>query len=137
MISIISIILDIIIYKYIKISSYLLPLFTIISIIFLKEKNYYLKLFLLGFIYDILFTDIFPLHIIIFLILGLITKKFKYSLKNNLILCTILIVIYQLIISLINKNTNIYEFIYISKHFLIINYIYIFIITKIKNIIKN
>ena len=72
MITLISIILDILDYKIFNSSSLLLSLFSIVSLLFLKkDKNYYIKLFVLGFIYDFLFTN-YLINPFLFVILGFI-----------------------------------------------------------------
>lgn len=139
MIGLLSILLEIIFNNIFKSSSLFLPLFTIISIMFLQTNTMYLiKVSLLGLLYDLFFTDYYILHIFIFFILGLIVllfyKKFKFNIINNIILGLFLLIMYQfvlfLIFNIIKVNIiNFNEFLYIIKHFLIINLIYVFIVT--------
>ncbi|MBQ1496567.1 MAG: hypothetical protein IIZ40_04405, partial [Bacilli bacterium] len=94
MINIISIILDLINYSFININSLFISLFSIESLIFIKNKKY-LKAFILGIIFDLLFTNYYLLNGFIFLFLEYIIikyyKYFKYNLINNIILSIILI----------------------------------------------
>ena len=139
MINIISIILDLINYSFININSLFISLFSIESLIFIKNKKY-LKAFILGIIFDLLFTNYYLLNGFIFLFLEYIIikyyKYFKYNLINNIILSIILILIYNIILFIVlnvtklNLNSFI-EFLFIIKHFFIINIIYVLILSFI------
>lgn len=126
MISYISLFLELLLDQIIPKTSYFLPLFTVVSLLFLKgEKYYYVKLFILGFIYDLLFTELIFIHSIIFIILGLIIRILK---RNNIIVLILIITIYQILLylsyTLFNKiNINLGEFIYIIKNYYILNII--------------
>ena len=101
MISIISLLLDLLCNTFINRNSLFLPLFTLLSIIFIKKDDkYYLKVGLLGFIYDIIFTNFYILNSFLFLIMGFIIfnyyKKYKYSIFSNIILSIIIIIIYNI-----------------------------------------
>ena len=101
MISVISIILDYLNYTFIKKDSLFLSLFTVLSILFIKkDKYYFLKVFVLGLIYDLIFTNYYFLHAYIFLSLGFITNlfynKFKINILNNILLSLILLIVYQI-----------------------------------------
>ena len=131
MISYISLFLELLLIQIIPKNSYLLPLFTLVSILFLKkDNNYYIFLFILGFIYDLFFTEVIFLHSIIFLLLGCIFKK------NNIFILFLILTIYLTLVyisySLLNIiNINIKEFLYIIKHYYLINIIYYFILSII------
>lgn len=126
MISYISLFLELLLDQIIPKTSYFLPLFTVVSLLFLKvDKYYYVKLFILGFIYDLLFTELIFIHSIIFIILGLIIRILK---RNNIIVLILIITIYQILLylsyTLFNKiNINLGEFIYIIKNYYILNII--------------
>lgn len=132
MISIISLFLELLFNQIIPKSSYFLSLFSLISLLFIKQgKKYYLYLFILGFLYDIFFTEIIFIHSIIFIFLGYIIKHLKI---RNIFIVIILIFLYQIIIflcySLLGKiNININEFIYISMHYYLLNIIYFLILS--------
>lgn len=133
MIGILSLFLELLFNQIIPKSSYFLPLFTLVSLLFIKRNNkYYIYLFILGFIYDLFFTEVIFLHSIIFLFLGFIIKLFK----RNLLVLLLVITIYQVLLSisyiLINNiNINFNEFIFIIKHYYIINIIYYLILSII------
>lgn len=139
MINIISIILDLINYSFINKNSLFISLFSVESLIFIKNKKY-LKAFILGIIFDLLFTNYYLLNGFIFLFLEYIIikyyKYFKYNLINNIILSIILILIYNIILFIVlnvtklNLNSFI-EFLFIIKHFFIINIIYVLILSFI------
>lgn len=129
MISIISLFLELLLVQFIPKNLFIIPLFTIVSIFFLKKKNYYLFLFLLGFIYDLFFTEVIFLHSIIFILLGLIITLFK----KNLLLVLFIITLYQVLLfviySLLNLiNIDIKEFLYILSHYYVLNIIYYYIL---------
>ncbi|MBO6195170.1 MAG: hypothetical protein J6O56_02345 [Bacilli bacterium] len=142
MISVISIILDLFNNNIIKKESLFLSLFTMLSVMFIKRDNkYYLKVFLLGVLYDLIFTNYYLLNGIIFLLLGILTKyyysKVKISIFSNLVLGFLLVILYQgllfIVLNITKNNINTFnEFLFIIKHFIIINIIYIFIFSLIK-----
>lgn len=129
MISIISLFLELLFNQFIPKNYFILPLFTIVSIFFLKRnKYYYIFLFALGFIYDLFFTEIILLHSILFLFIGLLIKYFK----RNILLVILIITIYQIILffiyNLLNYNISIKEFLFIMSHYYILNIIYYYIL---------
>ena len=130
MISIISLLLELFFSQIIPKNLYLIPLFTLVSILFLKKNNkYYIFLFILGFIYDLFFTEVIFLHSIIFILIGLINKR-------NILILILIIVIYQIIIYISYSildiiDVDIKEFIFISIHYYVINIIYYFILSII------
>ena len=133
MITLISIILDIFDYKIFNSSSLLLSLFSIVSLLFLKkDKNYYIKLFVLGFIYDFLFTN-YLINPFLFMILGFIINKI-YKTDNSIIVNIftgiLILFIYQLLLYLTGINK--YDFIFILKHYIIINIPYTYILSILK-----
>ena len=131
MIGIISLFLELLLNQIIPKETYFLSLFTLVSLLFIKNGNkYYIYLFILGFIYDLFFTEIVFLHSILFLFLGYLLSLFK---KRNIFILLGLITIYQIIIYIIyyRFNININEFIFIIKHYYLLNIIYYFILSII------
>lgn len=130
MIGIISLFIELLFSNIISKNTYILPLFTLVSLLLIKRNNkYYLYLFILGFLYDLFFTEIIFLHSIIFLLLGVFIKLFK----RNIILVITTITLYQILIfiiySLLNIiNINILELLYIMSHYYILNIIYYYIL---------
>jgi len=104
---IISFFLDSILTSFIPIDSILLPLFSLISLIiihpyFHKEENSYLIFsFLLGLLYDIVYTDTIFLNAFIFLLLAFIIKLINDYISNNMfnvsIMSLLLVIIYRTI----------------------------------------
>ena len=91
---IISFLLDCLISNYVSINivspSYLRTIYTIISIVityhyFDNSKKYLIILIILGFLFDIVYTNTFPLNIVIFLVLYLLLKQMDYYIPNNLL----------------------------------------------------
>ena len=130
MIGIISLFIELLFSNIISKNTYILPLFTLVSLLLIKRNNkYYLYLFILGFLYDLFFTEIIFLHSIIFLLLGVFIKLFK----RNILLVITTITLYQILIfiiySLLNIiNINILELLYIMSHYYILNIIYYYIL---------
>lgn len=137
---IISIILEIILNLYINIDSYLVPLFTLLSLIFVypyfknSKKDFFVFSFILGFVYDLVFTNFYILNSFIFLFVSIVIyyffKKFNYKIFNIIFLSVILISIYNFALYIIfdvykYNDYTIVEFLFILKHFFIINIIYI------------
>lgn len=146
---IIGILLDGLLTLYIPNSSYFIPLITVSNIFLIykflkkKEKTYFILIAMAGFIYDLLYTNLLFYHLIIYLMLGLITK-FIYK---NFNVTTVKIIIYvSLIISLYELLNITILFIYkiipldISKllykisHSLIINILYTEMIYSLSNV---
>ncbi len=115
------------------------PYFTLISIIiiypfFAKEsKNYYKFVGIVGFLYDLFYTNLLFTHTIFFLLIAfiikLIFKKMEFNALTNIFLITIIIIIYHSIfaISLFIFNVvpvTIKGTIYLISHSLILNIIY-------------
>lgn len=138
----ISIFLDNLISIFINTNSIFFPLFTLLSIIFLNLLNiedfhYFLLTFIIGFVYDIFFSNSIFMNTSIFLFLGLIIylifKKINYNFFNVLITSILIIILYRIItyfLFLLNSNVYfniniIFKGIYSS---LIINIIYIIVV---------
>lgn len=126
------------------------PMFTVVSIFLVcplyrkKEKQYYISLFILGIIYDLLYTNLLFFNGVLFLIIGLITryivKNFELSYLKIIVYTIITIVFYELVTALLLLIFNIVpitigSLIYKITHSLIINIIYVELIYLILKII--
>lgn len=135
----ISLVLDGILNLILKSTSNLLPLFTLVSLIFIypyfknDKKSYLVSATLIGLIYDVFNTYFFILNPIIFLIISDIIfslyHRFKFSIITVIVFTIFIIFIYQTILLLIFNLTNyeiytIHEFTNIISHYFIINIIY-------------
>ena len=142
MICIISLFLELFFNRFISSNSYFIPLFTLVSLIYLKKDDkYLLKVSTLGFIYDLIFTNYYFLHTFIFFIIGLVIRN--RFIKNDIILTILIIIIYNVflftIYNLSKENIlSLYDFIFVIKHFFFINILYSLLISFIdhKNRIK-
>lgn len=92
---------------------YLYPEIALVLIVFLftKKKDYLKKVFILGIIYDLLYSNIFMYNALIFLLLGKINKKIFNVLKENNFIKIIVLIINIIIYDIIN-----YSVIIISKY---------------------
>lgn len=135
----IGLLLDGILSLYISNSSYLIPLITIVNIFLIynflkkKEKTYFLLIGITGFIYDLLYTNLLFFHLIIFIILGFITKyiykNFTLTPLRLIIFITIIISLYEVIVFLTLSLFRIIplelsKLTYKITHSIIINVIY-------------
>ena len=91
--TIISFLLDGLISNYIPVDinnlSYLTTIYSVISIIiiynyFENEQKYIKIITILAFFFDIVYTNTFPLNIIIFITIYLIEKVLNYYIPNNI-----------------------------------------------------
>ena len=124
----ISIILENLSNIYLSSFNYFVPLFTLLSLIFIypyfkKEKyKYYIFSSITGFIYDLFFTNFFVLNVLLFFICAFI--------------------VFFILNFFMYTNYSLLEFSYILKYFLPLNLLYICIIylffktTHIGNIIN-
>ena len=129
--------------------SFFTPMFTVVSIFisypfFRKsEKKYYIILFILGIIYDLLYTNLLFLNGCLFVILGyisyLIQRNFGFGYLKMILYSIIMVSAYEIIYALILLiysivPINIGLVLYKIVHSLIINIIYLellYIIIKI------
>ena len=124
MISYISLFLELLFDQFISKESFVFPLFTLISIFFLKRNKYfYIFLFVLGFIYDLFFTDLIFLHSILYILCGFIIKKFN----NNIFLLLFIITIYQIILLFIYGINREY-IIFIGSKYYLFNILYYYLL---------
>ena len=115
------------------------PYFTLISLIaiypfFIKENNkYYILAAILGFLYDLFYTNLFLTNAIFFFLISyfvsIIERKIELNLITNLLLLAFILMIYHLIfaLTLFIFNVvpiNITNIIYLISHSLILNLIY-------------
>lgn len=126
------------------------PLLTVVSIFIIypfyrkKEKKYYITLIIIGIIYDLFYTNLLFFNMILFTIIGIVSKKiyrtYEITPLRLIIYITIIITIYEsctgLILFLFQiVPITITKVFYKITHSLILNIIYIEIIYLILNII--
>lgn len=129
--------------------SFFTPLFTLISIFIIyplyrkKEKKYFISIFILGILYDLLYTNLLFFNAVLFVFIGfiirLIIKNFELSYMKIILYIVIVVVSYETltlfflgIFNIIPVSIN--RLIYKITHSLLINIIYgeiLFIIIKI------
>ena len=129
--------------------SFFTPLFTLISIFIIyplyrkKEKKYFISIFILGMLYDLLYTNLLFFNAVLFVFIGfiirLIIKNFELSYMKIILYIVIVVVSYESltlfflgIFNIIPVSIN--RLIYKITHSLLINIIYgeiLFIIIKI------
>lgn len=139
-ISLISIILENIFNLYLNEFEYFTSLFTLISLIIIypnfkdNKKSYFIFSIILGFIYDIFFTNFYVLNAALFFVISVmiyyIFSKKEYTFKYLIITTIISIFIYNLMLFLIFNffnytNYSILDFSYILRHFILANIIYV------------
>ncbi len=115
------------------------PLLTLVSIMIIyplyrkKEKKYFITIFIVGFIYDLFYTNLLFFNALLFLLIGFFVKQFfKYLEYNfiNIFISTILIIcLYEVTIAVIILIFNlvpitIFKLIYKIGHTLILNILY-------------
>lgn len=119
--------------------NYFYPMLSITYLVFLYgySKNYLKTSFILGFIYDLLYSNIFLYNSLIFLLLGKINKKifnyFQINLFNKIIILLLNIIIYDTINFLIiyfSKYNNVIfnDLVYKVLHSLLLNILFIIIL---------
>ena len=139
-IMLISLALESIINLNISFTSYLVPLFSLLSLILIykilkySKKEYFIFAIVSGFIYDLVFTNFYVLNSVLFLLNSFIIyfyfKKMKYNLLNIILITIICSSMYNLMLftlfNLFSYSTySFLDFSYILGHFIIINVIYI------------
>lgn len=145
-----SLILDGFLSTIIPINSFLRPKLTVTTIYLLypKYKNnkkiYFIYLVIIGLIYDILYTNILLFHPIVFIILGNFIKYIKdnYNKTPSLLGLILTIICYEIIIfSLINifqiSKTNIIYLLTLIINSIVLNAIYLKIMTLLSKIKHN
>ncbi len=125
------------------------PLLTLISIFIIypfyrkEERKYFIMLFIIGLIYDVLYTNLLFFNAVLFVGIGLLTKfiykTFEINYLKILIYIPIIIVVYESSTALILLLFNIvpitfYRVLYKISHSLLLNIIYgevLYLIIKI------
>lgn len=125
-------------YQYNNLSLFT-PLITIVSLfliypLFKKNKNrYFITLFIVGIIYDLLFTNLIIINRFLFLLIGYISKYIHDNFKLNILTITISIIviisIYETSLLLIFVILRMYNFsitdlLYKITHSLLLNILY-------------
>lgn len=130
--------------------SFFTPMLTLVSIIIIyqfyrkDEKKYYINIFILGFIYDLFYTNLLFFNAVLFTIIAIINKKIQKTTSLNffniLIETIVIIIIYELLTGFILFTYNIVpvtiiKVLYKIIHSILLNVIYIevlyFILKKI------
>lgn len=132
--------------NFISTYSFFSPLFVLMSLIIIypflinDKESYYKCCFIMGLLYDLIYTDTIIVHAFLFLIIGFLITKINLILANNhinvMVVALIIIILYRLIMYLLliltsNVDANIWNFfesIYLS---LIANIIYVVILNII------
>lgn len=151
----ISLIFESLVNLYINEGSYLVPLFSVLSLIFIyhilknNRKEYFILSLIFGIIYDLVFTNFYILNALLFFIFSIVIylyfRRFEYNLLNVLILSIIGILLYNILLFFFFNIYNYYKYdfsdlLFIIKHFFAINIIYTLMVyllvnkTKLKNI---
>ena len=119
--------------------SFFTPMFTLISIFIIyplyrkKEKYYFIALFILGIVYDLMYTNMLFFNATIFIIIGLFTKiinkNLELSILKNIIYIIFIIIIYEFVTAIILYIYNIVpisidKVLYKIIHSIILNVIY-------------
>lgn len=120
--------------------SFFTPMFTIVSIFILypffrkSENKYYILLFIVGIIYDLLYTNLVFVDGCIFVILGFVSyriqRHFDLNYLKNILYAIIMVCLYEIIFALILLIYNmvpitIFGVFYKISHSLILNVIYL------------
>ena len=103
---VISFLLEGIVSNFVPMNSFLIPLFTLISLIIIyplfdETNEYYKYAFVTGLVYDLFYTDTILFHAIIFCFIALIIKRLNLVLSDNylnvLVIIALCILIYRII----------------------------------------
>ena len=126
------------------------PMLTVIAIFMIypffrkKEKNYFIKIFIVGMIYDLLYTNLVFFNGVLFLIIGFISleiyKNFEISYLKLIIYLILIISAYEILTGIILLVFNmvpvtLYKVLYKITHSLILNIVYGELIYLIINLI--
>lgn len=103
----ISFFLEGIVSNFVSSSTYFFPLFTLVSFIIIypyfqnKDEGFFKICLITGIFYDLIYTDTFLVHTLLFFILAFVIQKINVWLANNFfnsaIMAFFLIVIYRLL----------------------------------------
>ena len=126
------------------------PMFTVVSIFIIypfyrkQEKKYFISLFILGIIYDLLYTNLLFFNGVLFVSIGALTryiiKNFELSYIKVILYTLVVIVFYESITAILLLIFNIVtitisSLLYKITHSLIINLIYVELIYLILKLV--
>lgn len=105
-----------------------------------QELRYYIESFIIGIIYDLIFTNLLFFDGVIFLIISLVSvkiyKNFIVDKYKNIMYVFLIIILYEFLVASIFLIFNLvpisfYDFIYKISHTLLINVVYGFLLYEI------
>lgn len=105
-----------------------------------QELRYYIESFIIGIIYDLIFTNLLFFDGVIFLIISLVSvkiyKNFMVDKYKNIMYVFLIIILYEFLVASIFLIFNLvpisfYDFIYKILHTLLINVVYGFLLYEI------
>lgn len=105
-----------------------------------QELKYYIESFIIGIIYDLIFTNLLFFDGVIFLIISLISvkiyKNFIVDKYKNIMYVFLIIILYEFLVASIFLIFNLvpicfYDFVYKISHTLLINVVYGFLLYEI------
>lgn len=105
-----------------------------------QELRYYIESFIIGIIYDLIFTNLLFFDGVIFLIISLVSvkiyKNFMVDKYKNIMYVFLIIILYEFLVASIFLIFNLvpisfYDFIYKISHTLLINVVYGFLLYEI------
>mgnify|MGYP002525215124 FL=1 len=105
-----------------------------------QELRYYIESFIIGIIYDLIFTNLLFFDGVIFLIISLVSvkiyKNFIVDKYKNIMYVFLIIILYEFLVASIILIFNLvpicfYDFVYKISHTLLINVVYGFLLYEI------
>ena len=105
-----------------------------------QELRYYIESFIIGIIYDLIFTNLLFFDGVIFLIISLVSvkiyKNFIVDKYKNIMYVFLIIILYEFLVASIFLIFNLvpicfYDFVYKISHTLLINVVYGFLLYEI------
>ncbi len=105
-----------------------------------QELKYYIESFIIGIIYDLIFTNLLFFDGVIFLIISLVSvkiyKNFIVDKYKNIMYVFLIIILYEFLVASIFLIFNLvpicfYDFVYKISHTLLINVVYGFLLYEI------
>lgn len=105
-----------------------------------QELKYYIESFIIGIIYDLIFTNLLFFDGVIFLIISLVSvkiyKNFIVGKYKNIMYVFLIIILYEFLVASIFLIFNLvpicfYDFVYKISHTLLINVVYGFLLYEI------
>ena len=105
-----------------------------------QELRYYIESFIIGIIYDLIFTNLLFFDGVIFLIISLVSvkiyKNFMVDKYKNIMYVFLIIILYEFLVASIFLIFNLvpicfYDFVYKISHTLLINVVYGFLLYEI------